>query len=160
MTFDFWKNTHTIRPFQSVEEFEQYEEDCIKIPKINIFVNTALNKSRVKKGVNSRSEHFDSFFEFTFVEYMRTLKGHNVERNAKMHSLPYIDHTGKSRKFFPDFIVDGTFYEIKGRFTETDRCKFDQHPEVKWIFAADIELMRIELDSQLPDWKNEFVQLN
>jgi hypothetical protein len=160
MTYKFWKDTLTIRPFQSVEEFEKYEQDCIKIPKINIFVNTALRKSRVKKGVNSRSERFDSFFEYTFVEYMRTLKGHNVERNHKTQSLPYIDQVGKARKFYPDFVVDGIFYEIKGRFTETDRCKFDQHPEVKWIFAADIDMMSKELDSQLPDWRNDFIQLN
>ena len=160
MTYEFWKKTGQIRPFSSVEEFEQFEKDLCKLPSLESFVNTPLHKSKIKKGVNLLSEKFDSFAEYTFVTYMRLVKLYIVERNKKMAFLTYVDLSGKVCKFYPDFIVNGVFYEVKGRLTEKDMCKLQQCPEVIWQFQSDINQMAAELNSLYPHWATEFIQTN
>jgi hypothetical protein len=160
MNYTFWKQTGLIKPFASVEEFEEYTKDLCKLPKVDPKRNTPLNRSKVRKGINARSESFDSFSEFIFVTYMRTIKQAIVERNHKSHFLLYQDPKGKTCKFFPDFMVGGLFYEIKGRVTEKDACKMSQHPEVQWYFQSDIEMMKKELDSHSTNWRDDFIQTN
>jgi len=160
MTYDLWVKTGIIKPFTSVDEFEKYTEELNKLPKINIFANTSLRKSKIKKGFNSRSEKFDSFFEFIFVQYMRQIKGYVVERNQKTHSLSYVDPSGKICKFYPDFIVNGQFYEVKGRFTDKDLEKQRQNPDVTFVMSDDIKKMEAELDKNIQNWREDFTQTN
>ena len=160
MNFDFWKQTGQIKPFNSVEEYDDYIKDCLELPSLHTFINSPLKKSKVKKGLTNRGEKMDSFFEYTFISYMRLVKGYIVERNTKTSFLIYTDTDGKQKKFYPDFIVNGQFAEVKGRFSDKDRCKRDQHPSVSWYFSDDIKQMRAELDKLFPDWKEDFVQLN
>ena len=158
MTFEQWKQTGIIKPFSSVEEWEQYEKDCLLLPSLQSFVNSPLRKSKIKRGLTNRGEKMDSFFEFTFISYMRLVKGYIVERNNKTSFLIYTDTDGKQKKFYPDFTVNGNLAEVKGRFTEKDQCKKDQHPEVNWYFSKDIKSMREELNQLYPDWKSDFIQ--
>ena len=67
MNLDFWKKTGQIRPFKTVEQFEKFEEDLMKLPSLKSFTNTPLKKSTIRRGVNIQSEKFDSFFEFIFI---------------------------------------------------------------------------------------------
>lgn len=162
MTFEYWKTAVQMKPFESVEQFDKFSEDLLKLPEINISSKIAKSgkQQRIKKGTNSRSEKFDSFAEYTFAQYMRLIKGYTVERNNLATFLPYIDEKGKQRKFYPDFIVNGMFCEVKGRFSEKDQCKRDQHPEVTWYFQPDINLMETELNNKFVDWKSDFFRTN
>jgi len=160
MTYDFWQKTGMIKPFTSIEQFEKYEADLCKLPKLDMYANTALKKSKIKKGVNILSEKFDSFAEFTLVQYMRLIKGYVVERNKKMYFLTYVDQNGKVCKFYPDFVINGKFAECKGKMSDKDLCKLQQCPEVEWYFQSEIEIMSKELNKAFPDWRSEFIQTN
>jgi hypothetical protein len=158
VNLDFWKKTGQIRPFKTVEQFEKFEEDLMKLPSLKSFTNTPLKKSTIRRGVNIQSEKFDSFFEFIFITYKRKIEFAHVERNCKSQFLFYTDAKGKSRKFYPDFIVNGMFYEVKGQFRENDRRKMEQCAEVTWVFKEDIQKMEAELDSAFgKSWRSEFI---
>lgn len=160
MTWDFFKKTGQIKPFNSIEEFEKFTEDMIKLPSLETFANTSFRKSKIKKGVDIRSIQYDSFAEFTFVQYYRLIEHITVERNYKTQFLTYIDPDGKIRKFYPDFILGGQFAEVKGRISAKDQCKFDQCTNVKWFFQSDINEMASILDKSGIDWRSDFIQTN
>ena len=160
MTIDYWRKTNQMKPFNSVEEFEKFEDDLLKLPSLKSFSNSPLGKSKIRKGVNLLSEKFDSFAEYTFVTYMREIKHFIVERNIKTYFLTYIDQNGKICKFYYDFKINGIPSEVKGRLTDKDRCKLEQCPDVKWYFQNEINNMGNELDRIIPNWRTNFIQLN
>lgn len=159
MDFNFWKKTGLIKPFNSVEEFTTYCQDIVRDPSVSIKVNAALHKSNIKKGI-SKGNKFDSFAEFTFCTYMEKVNHFIVERNNKVAFLPYYDETGKVRKYYPDFIVNGTFYEVKGRIRPKDELKMRQHPEVIFVFQDEINEMAKTLDEDYKGWRADFIQTN
>lgn len=53
---------------------------------------------------------FDSSYEIAFYIYHRDMK-HNITRDVKPFSYIY---ENKEHKYFPDFKIDDTYYEIKG----------------------------------------------
>ena len=138
MDFNFWKKTGVIKPFNSIDEIEKYCDDIVKDPLTPIKVNTALNRSNVKKGY-ARGNKYYSFAEFTFCTYMEKVKHYSVERNDKVTFLTYFDDTGKVRKYYPDFIVNGAYYEVKGRLRPLDELKRRQHPEVTFVFQEEMK---------------------
>jgi hypothetical protein len=159
ITFSFWQKTGLIKPFESVEEYESFINDCIKIPKLDIIANTPLKKSRVKKGINERGEKFDSKWEFIAATYYREIEGKAVERN-RTQFVTYLDENRKMRKWFWDLNVGGERYEIKGIFRERDLLKQQQYPEIKFIIKEDIEKMVDKLNAKLgTEWKNNFTAL-
>ena len=160
MNYEFWKRTGQIKPFNSIEEFEKYEEDLCKLPSLQSFVNSPVRRSKIRKGVNIQSEKFDSFAEYVFVTYMRQVKFYVVERNMKTFFLTYINPNGKVCKFYPDFLVNGRYCEVKGRMNEKDDAKLTQCTEVGWYFQSDINMMMTEMDGLLPGWRAEFIQTN
>ena len=149
-----------MKPFSSVEEYEKFEEDLCKLPHLDIYANTSLKRTKVKKGVNTLSERFDSFAEYTLVTYMRTIKMYLVERNQKTQFLSYVDQNGKVCKFYPDFTINGRFAEVKGRMNEKDHCKLTQCHDVDWYFQDDINKMAAELDKVSPEWRANFIRTN
>jgi len=159
MNFELWKRG-IIKPFNSVEEFEKFEEELVKLPSLSSFTDSPLRKSKIKRGINVHSEKFDSFAEYTFVQYNRLIKLNIVERNHKSFFYTYTDNEGKICKFYPDFIVNGTYCEVKGRLNDKDRCKMEQCTDVKWFFQSDINQMSIELDKVFPNWRADFIQTN
>jgi hypothetical protein len=158
MNFEFWKRTGVIKPFESIEEWEQYTEDCCKLPSLESFVNSPMKKSKIRKGI-AAGDKFDSFSEFVMKCYFTKIKGYVVERNHII-KLPYMDNSGKQRNYIPDFTVNGIFYEVKGRFTTLDQIKQASHPEVHWIFQEEINQMKKELNEQYPGWDTDFIQTN
>ena len=161
MDYNFWKKTGQIKPFTSIEEFNKYCQDIVSdsssVP--NIKANAALHKSNIKKGY-SKGNKYDSFAEFTFCSYMERVKGFFVQRNQRDIFLPYIDEAGKSRKYYPDFIVNGVFYEVKGRIRPNDELKMRQHPEVIFVFQDEINEMAKTLDKDYPGWRGDSIQTN
>lgn len=158
--FDYYKKTGQMQVVKSVEDYEKFEKEFTKLPKMHIKANAAMHRTNIKKGLSEFGEKLDSFAEYTFSTYMRKVKNATVERNIKEVCLTYIDENNKTRKYYPDFIVNGTLCEVKGRYTAKDRCKHDQHPEVTWYFQEDINTMRAELNQKFPGWRDGFTQTN
>lgn len=161
MNFEYWRKTKQIKPFTSIEELEAFESDLVKeMGDSGVQKPAAMRRPIAKKGM-AFGIKYDSFSEFVFYTYMTRVKHALVERNYKEHCLLYFDSYGKQRKYYPDFVVDGALYEVKGQFREKDKLKKEQHPEVSWLFQDDIDRMAAELDEKLGrQWRSEFVQTN
>ena len=159
MTVDFWKKTLQIKPFESVEEFERFEKDLVEDLSTPIRPNSPTNKAIAKKGF-AYGVQYDSFAEYTFMKYKEKIEHSIVERNCKSKFLIYIDDQCKQRKWYPDFIVNGVFYEVKGIMRPKDYQKKAQHPEVEWVFSEDCKRMAKELDEKNAGWRNDFIQKN
>jgi hypothetical protein len=57
-----------------------------------------------------------------------------VERNRQ--SFQYT-HEGRTRRYYPDFVIDGKYVEVKGRVRDVDFSKWDQFPHELEIIGAD-----------------------
>lgn len=158
--FDYWTKTGILKVPKEVEDFEEFIDDLVSKPISRIKVNTALHQSNIKRGYDVNGNNYDSFAEYTFFKYKTLVENATVERNEKSESLDYYDEDNKLRKYYPDFKVNGVWCEVKGRFTEKDRCKKEQHPEVEWYFQEDINRFRQYLNQNFPDWKKDFNQTN
>lgn len=84
------------------------------------------HRPRSGRGKKGRYEGFwcDSSWELAFVIYNLE---HNIvfARNEKW--FPYT-YDGVERKFYPDFLIDGAFYEIKGYCDNKTKAKIEQFP--------------------------------
>ena len=78
------------------------------------------------RGIKGRYKGFwcDSSWELAFVIYCLDLNK-NIIRNTE--GFLYFSN-GKKRKYFPDFIVDGRYTEIKGYLVDEDKLKFQSFP--------------------------------
>ena len=102
-------------------------------------------------------EQFDSIWEVAFYRYMKELKGNNVERNH-MQSIPYTDESGKLRKFYPDFKVNGQWCEVKGIWRPSDIAKRDACPEVTFYSKTELKPMIAELNKRIPRWRDDIIK--
>ncbi|MCF0125428.1 MAG: hypothetical protein HUJ68_06695 [Clostridia bacterium] len=159
MHYQLWKTTGILKPFNTVEEFEQFEKDLFESPDPLIKKAAPKGRSNIKRGYYHGNK-YDSFAEFTFCSYMEKVMLYNVERNERQNFLLYLDENGKSRKYYPDFIVNGGYCEVKGRMRPKDELKRRQHPEVVWYFQPEINEMAKVLDEKFPGWRDEFIQTN
>jgi hypothetical protein len=66
-----------------------------------------------------------STYEMAFVWKCKK-DGKNIRRN--MEGFPYVNDEGKERLYYPDFIVDDTYYEVKGWMTENVERKIAAFP--------------------------------
>jgi hypothetical protein len=154
---EYWKRTGSLKPFKEVADFETWAKELIEFPNVELKRNTPTKRATAKKGM-ALGVKYDSFAEYTFMRYQELIKHSVVERNQLKKFLTYIDDDCKQRKWYPDFIVNGVFYEVKGIMRPKDVCKKAQHPEVEWIFMEDTKKEAKELDEAFPDWRSEFVQ--
>ena len=56
---------------------------------------------------------FDSTYELAYYIFLRDRK---IPFNLKPAPLSYCDETGKSHNYYPDFLVEGRYVEIKGEY--------------------------------------------
>ena len=74
--------------------------------------------NRVKSGRHKykfgtyKGIHCDSAWELAFIVHMMD-EGFNIQRNFE--GFPYL-FNGKTYYFYPDFLIDGEYYEVKGIF--------------------------------------------
>jgi len=155
MTFEFFKKTGKIKTFESMEEWEEFEKDCCKLPSLDPFINSPLKKSHIKKGIADAIK-FDSKWEYAFYLYMKD-NGHIVKKNQKEIFFFYINEKGKQGKFYPDFEVDSTFAEVKGQWNKNDLLKQEQCPFVIFYSAPEIEPMIKELNKTRPGWQENYL---
>lgn len=67
----------------------------------------------------------DSSYELAFVIYCLD---HDIAIIRNLQSFEY-SFENLTRRYFPDFIVDDTYIEIKGRVTEQDKAKWEAFPK-------------------------------
>lgn len=72
---------------------------------------------------------YDSAFELSFILYNLYNKK-DIKRCKEFFNYEF---EGKQRRYFPDFVIDGQIYEVKGQFTEQDAAKLSQNPQVKLV---------------------------
>lgn len=84
------------------------------------FENKEFQLKALEKGQNSSNHYhkiiyenigFDSSWEVICYKYFKKL-GKNIIRNQNKFFIYYVDN--KEFKYFPDFIIDDEFYEVKG----------------------------------------------
>lgn len=94
----------------------------------------------------------DSSWELAFLLYCLD-NNIQIERNHK-----YFEYTfeGKTYKFYPDFIVDGEFVEIKGFYTPKNKAKREQYPDIKFIDKPEINKF---LDYAISEYGPDFINL-
>jgi hypothetical protein len=97
-----------------------------KTPKVNtplITEYTGFNKkrrSKHKKGAY-KGHWCDSSWELAWVIYHLD---HNIQFERNIEKFPYI-YRKRKYKWLPDFIINGTFIEIKGWMTKRNQAKID-----------------------------------
>ena len=68
--------------------------------------------------------YFDSSWELAFIVYCLD---HDIPIMRNKQKFPYIFEE-KTRSYYPDFIIENKFYEIKGYITAQVQAKIDQFP--------------------------------
>jgi len=152
--YEHWKKTGKLKVFDTEKEFEKYGQDLCSLPSLDAFVNTPFLKSNVKRGILD-GERFDSQWEAAFYVWAKEVKGWTVQRN-RSEFLLYIDNN-KQKKFFPDFICNGRYYEIKGVWRETDVKKQEQCPFVEFLSSSEIAEIMDALAKEVPNWKDRYM---
>ena len=72
-----------------------------------------------------RSFYCDSSWELAFIIYCLD---NNIEVVRNEIGFQYINSDGQQKEFYPDFIVNGTYYEIKGGYDTQTEYKITQFP--------------------------------
>ena len=115
------------------------ESECYSLLRSNIRINT-INERGIHHNTLHRYKHgfykgieCDSSWELAFLLYHLD-KGNNIERNKKGF-IYYINES--PHQYFPDFIIDGIYYEIKGYKDETVPYKLEQFPKDKTLIMID-----------------------
>lgn len=146
----------------NIDEIDDTIEDTIKdaskLKQLEPTITTSgkMYHQQGHKGF-AEGEKFDSYWEFAFYLYQKECLGQVVTRN-RTEKLHYIDDDGKDRFFYPDFIVAGKYYEVKGFLRPLDKCKMAQCWEVTFIFGDEIEPMIKWLNQHHPHWRDEYTQ--
>lgn len=94
----------------------------------------------------------DSSWELAYVVY-------NIDHNIKFRrNTDYFlyEYNGKVHKYFPDFIENGQYIEIKGYLRDADKAKFTVVPGLKVLIS---QSMRMYLDYATKTYGNNFVEL-
>lgn len=145
-----------------INEIDEFIEDEIiensKIKKLEPALTTSgkMYKQQGHRGM-AQGVKYDSIWEFAYVLYQKEKEGKVVERN-RTESLDYVDDAGKLCKFYPDFIVNGQYVEVKGWLRPKDKCKMTQCWQVQFVFGDDIKPMIAWLNQHHTGWRNEFIE--
>lgn len=82
----------------------------------------------------------DSSWELAYVMYNID---NDIQFDRNTSCFGYVDREGNSRKYFPDFICDGTFIEIKGYNSENVPLKIqsviDGGNKINVLYKKDIQ---------------------
>lgn len=84
----------------------------------------------------------DSSYELAFVIYNLD---HNISISRNHDYFEYM-FENKKHKYFPDFIIDNVYYEIKGRVTSKDKAKWQQFPKDKKLVVITGEHIKKYID--------------
>lgn len=99
---------HGIANYNNLEKRKQ---TCLERYGVESPMQCAYIFAKNKRKIFYKNEYWDSRWEIIYFEYEKSL-GRNIQRNTKV-SFDYV-FNGKKHKYFPDFIIDNSFVEIKG----------------------------------------------
>lgn len=100
--------------------------------------------------------HFDSMWECIYYRYQLQIRFASVDRNTTKY-FSYMGQDAKVHKFYPDFLCNGQYVEVKGIIRPADQLKMNACPQVKFVFGDEIKQMRKDLEAKYPNWKKEFL---
>lgn len=99
----------------------------------------------------------DSTYELVWIIYNLDHKK-NIQRNSK--SFPYT-FQGNQHNYYPDFVADDTYYEIKGYQTKKDLAKWEQFPhKLIVLFKSDIQYMFDYVDENYTTQYNSLYEVS
>ncbi len=150
-------HTHHALPIDiQVEDIDNFIDsiDSLGNISLSLYPNT-VKASSIKKGVYN-GEKFDSKWEAIVYIYYKKIQNVPCERNSESFVI-YYDRQGKERKFFPDFLINGSYVEVKGRYRELDLLKKEQHPEIMFIDSTSIKPLKEAVDKAFPSWKQDYL---
>ncbi len=96
--------------------------------------------------------HCDSSWELAFVIYNLD---HNIEFVRNTERFPY-EYNGKIHTYYPDFIVDNVYYEIKSYFDDKVFNKCRDFPKNKTLIVLDKDKMQPYLDYVINKYGKDF----
>ena len=159
---DHIKHTHKVPLKLELDDFELEIKDADKLDTSMLDIRyNASAKPIGPQGIKGEYEaiKFDSKWEYYFYRWCKDIKGYNVDRNKKSY-IPYTDESSKLRKFYPDFIVNGQFYEVKGIWRPSDIAKRDQCPTVTFLDGSDLKPLIKELKSKFPNVDKDYLPVS
>lgn len=86
--------------------------------------------------------HFDSSWELAFIIYHLE---HNILLKRNYRGFPYI-FNGKQHIYYPDFVINGIFYEVKNFKTNIVLAKLNQFPADLKLVVLYKEDMKVYLE--------------
>lgn len=95
----------------------------------------------------------DSSWELAFVLYCEI---NNTPITRNMEKFDYI-YNNRTRKYLPDFLVNGNYVEIKGYMDDRNKAKLDQFPHP--IIIYDYYMMKPILDTIILRYGKNFIEL-
>lgn len=114
------------------------------------------NKIRCKyKFGTYQGYHCDSSWELAFVIYNID---HNIVFTRNTERFPY-EHNGITHIYYPDFIIDGVYYEIKSYFDDRVYSKCRDFPVDKTLIVLDKEKIQPYLDYCEETYGRDFVKM-
>lgn len=104
-------------PWKSDEIKEKTKKTMLERYGVEYFTQTPEYQKKAKKRYTYENVSFDSSWELAFYIYNKD-NNQNIIRCTK--GFPYTGNDGSSHMYYPDFEIDGMYYEIKGGqfFTE------------------------------------------
>ena len=91
------------------------------------------NSCRRCKYGTYRNFYCDSAWELAFLVYQLD---HNINILRNDTPFKYL-YENKVHNYYPDFIIDNVYYEIKGRYTDKDIAKLNQFDSSKTLVVID-----------------------
>ena len=138
--------------FCSKECSRTYSSNCNTPESIMKRAKPHITPHGIYKGIK-----FDSSWELAFIVYHldQGLDIHRWETVNFGKSLTY-SLNGRKRNYFPDFVVNGRVYEIKGSYKDKDRAKARDNPGI--IFIRGRKQMKPYLDYCISKYGKDFVK--
>lgn len=125
------KSKYCCDEHMKIARHNKLSENC-KIHKLG-----GYNPNSIKKHHHGdyKGIHCDSSWELAYVVYCLE---HNIQiTNCK--EVRYYVVNNKTKKYFPDFVVNNEIIEIKGYYDINAKLKHEQNPDIKILFKKDLE---------------------
>ena len=99
--------------------------------------------------------HCDSSWELAFVIYNLD---HNISFVRNTERFPY-EHDGVIRTYYPDFIINNVYYEIKSYFDDRVQSKIRDFPVEKQLVIIDQEKIKPYIDYCEATYGKDFITM-
>jgi len=104
-------------PWKSKDVINKIKETNLKKYGAEYYTQTDEYQQKSKKRYTYEGITFHSSWELAYYIYC---KDHNINISRSVSYISYKDSSGKTHRYFPDFIVNGQIVEIKGTQFYTD----------------------------------------